>query len=314
LNEAGASQLMRAAPENLPELVAPLSVADFKAMVVAGKPHHMPGDPARAECQAALFDWDALIDGVRDGTFPVRDLRIYKDRAKLPNLLLKNDPAERAALIERLLAANASVILNHVQTHVPAIGRLCEAVAGQTREHISAAAIATSGDGGALKLHFDEYDIIVLQLDGAKKWEIYDDPVVNPVNGMSKQIDEKDRARALEIVLQPGDWLYVPAGWAHRCDTAAARSLHLGIMFYPFTAVRAIELLMRAMIADPSDRAPLRFDENEAEATEAKLRERLLGRIQAMSLQELIRLHQAGSDPRSIPQSDQTLDQDETSP
>ena len=245
-----------------------------------------------------LLDWNPRVDGVRDGTFPARDMRIYRDRAELPRLFLKDEPAERSALIERLLAANASIIINRVQAHVPAIARLCEAVAGETRDHVSAAAIATSGEGGALKLHWDEYDIIILQVDGAKKWEVYGNPVVNPVYGLAKKISEPDVPPALEIVLQPGDWLYVPAGWAHRCDTAAARSLHLGIMFYPFTAVRAIELVMSAMVADPDDRAPIRFDNVDADATAAKLRERLMNRIQALSIEELIRLHQAGSDPR----------------
>ena len=294
---------MMRAPENLSELVAPLSAADFRAMVEAGKPRHMPGNSSRVEPHNALLGWDALIEGVRDGTFPVRDLRIYRDRTRLPQLFVKGDPAERAALIERLLEANASVILNHVQVHVPAMKRLCEAVTSETRYHVSAAAIATSKEGGALTRHFDEYDIITLQVDGSKKWEIWDNPAVNPVHRMKRALDETDAPPAHEFVLQPGDWLYVPAGWAHRCDTAAPRSLHLGIMLYPFSAVRAIELMTRAMIADPDDRAPMRFDDDEAEAAEAKLRERLMGRIQAMSLDDLIRQHQAGPDPLTTPQS-----------
>lgn len=294
---------MAAPVETLAELVGPLSGSDFRNMFAARTPRHVPGDSARAERHAALLDWSTLVDGVRDGTFPARDMRIYRDRAELPRLFLKDDPAERGALIERLLAANASIILNRVQAHVPAIARLCEAVAGETRDHVSAAAIATSGEGGALKLHWDEYDIIILQVDGAKKWQVYGNPVVNPVYGLTKKIAEPDVPPALEIVLQPGDWLFVPAGWAHRCDTAAARSLHLGIMFYPFTAVRAIELMMRAMLADADDRAPMRFDMDDAEATEARLRARLTDRINAMPIDELIRLHQSGPDPRPTHES-----------
>jgi len=284
--------------DNLAELVAPLSVDDFRAMFAARKPLHVPGDSARAQRYAGLFDWDLLISGVRDGTFPASDLQLSRDRSKLPRMLLSKDSGERGDLVERLLAADASVIVNRVQATVPALGRLCEAVARETQDHVSAGAVATSGQGGALKVHWDEYDIIVLQVEGAKHWFVYGDPVINPVYGLNQRIDEERLGPALEVVLEPGDWLYVPAGWAHCCDTTSARSLHLGIMFYPLNAVRAVELVMDSMLANADDRAPLRFDKADASVTEAALRKLLVSRIEAMSIDELLRLHQAGPDPR----------------
>jgi len=284
--------------DTLEELVAPLSIDDFRAMFSARKPLHMPGDTTRAERYADLFNWNLLVGGVRDGTFPAGDLRLSRDRSNLPRIMLSKDPGERADLVERLLAANASVMVNYVQATVPALGKLCEAVARETRDHVSAVAIATTGPGGALKVHWDEYDIIVLQVEGAKHWRVYRDPVVNPVYGLNCKIDEERLVPALEVVLEPGDWLYVPAGWAHQCDTTSARSLHLGIMFYPFNAVRAVELVMDSMLADAHNRAPIRFDKADAAVTEAALRNLLVSRIEAMPIDELLRLHQAGPDPR----------------
>lgn len=278
---------------SLAELVAPLSPDAFRDLLAARTPRHIPGDPARASRHAALFDWDGLVGGMRDGVFPPRYTRIYRDRVKVPRLFLRDASADRAELIDRLLAADASIILNSAERFVPTLGRLCSAVAGETRDHVSAVAIATSGQGGALERHWDEYDIVVLQVDGAKKWSLYGEPVVNPVGAMDRTVADDGAPPVFEVVLQPGDWLYVPAGWQHQCDTHGARSLHLGVLLYPFSAVRAAELIAQAMIADPGDRAPLRFDLADASAAEAALRRRLIERIEKTPIEDLVRIHQS---------------------
>lgn len=282
---------------NLTELVAPLSAAEFADLLAARAPRHMPGAGGDGARYAALLDWDGLIGGVRDGRFPPRDVRLIRDRVKVPAMFLRDGASPRSEIVDKLLAADASIILNHAEQYVPALGALCAAIAGDTRDHVTAAAVATAGKGGALDLHYDAYDIIVLQVDGAKKWSIHADPVINPVYGMphARPADENAPA-AFEVVLRPGDWLFVPAGWRHRCDTQAARSLHLGVLLYPLTAARAVELILRNMIKAPGDRAPLRFDDEAAAATEAALREQIIARINAMPIGELVRLHQS-SDP-----------------
>ena len=283
---------------SLAELVAPLSTSEFDALLAAREPRHFPGT-GDASRFAALLDWDGLVDGVRQDAFPPRDLRLYRDRVKVPAMFLRDGASPRADLVDKLLAADASIILNRAEQHVPALGRLCAAIAGETRDHVSAAAVATSGDGGALDLHYDAYDIVVLQVDGAKKWSIHADPVVNPVYGMAYQPPADANARpAFEVVLQPGDRLFVPAGWRHCCDTQSARSLHLGILLYPFTAMRAVELILRDMLKTPADRAPLRFGDRDAAATEAALRQRLIERVTALPIDALVRLHQStGAQP-----------------
>lgn len=285
----------QAAPiADLADLVAPLSLDDFAALLAARTPLHLPGTPSDAARFAALLDWDGLVEGVREERFPARALRLYRRQVRMPAMFLRDAMSPRAEIVDKLLATDASIVLNAAERHVPALGRLCSAIARDTRDHISAAAFATTGKGSALELHYDEYDIVVLQVDGAKKWSIYADPVTNPVYGMLYQLPaDPDAQPAFDIVLHPGDRLYVPAGWRHCCDTQGGRSLHLGILLYPFTAVRAAELILRGMLETPDDRAPLRFGDDDAAATEAALRRRLMERIDAMPLDELVHLHQS---------------------
>ncbi len=283
---------------NLAELVAPLTATEFADLLAAREPRHLPGTGGDGTRYAALLDWDGLIEGVRNGSFPPRDLRLMRDRVKVPAMFLRDGASPRGEIVDKLLAADASIILNRAEQYIPALGRLCSAIAEETCDHVSTAAVATAGKGGALDLHYDAYDIVVLQVDGAKKWSIHADPVINPVYGMAHQPPADAHAPpAVEVVLQPGDRLFVPAGWRHRCDTQGERSLHLGILLYPFTAARAVELILRDMIATPADRAPLRFCDETAATTEAALRERIVARINAMPIDELVRLHQS-SDPQ----------------
>jgi ribosomal protein L16 Arg81 hydroxylase len=255
-----------------------------------------------------LLDWGGLIRLLHHGALPHRDLRLYRDRARVPPLFLRDAGPHRAEMIGRLLAADASIMLNRAEEHVPALGRLCAAVAEQTGDHVSAAVVATAGQGGALERHYDPYDIIVLQVDGSKRWVLYDDPAINPVPGMPKVRAREDIRPAMEFVLQPGDWLFVPAGYRHRCDTIGARSLHLGILFHPLTAVRALDLIVRDMLAASDDRAPLRFDPDAADAAEAALKQRLIDRIAGLSIDDLARRHRVTSVQRDTPAQDDRSD------
>lgn len=279
---------------DLAELIAPLRAAEFADLLAARVPRHQPGAGGDGRRYAALLDWNGLIDGVRNDQFPARDLSLLRDGVKVPPMFLRGGASPRSEVVDKLLAANASIILSRAEQYVPALRRLCSAIASGTRDHVSATAVATAGEGGALPLHYDHYDIVVLQVDGAKHWSIYGDPVINPVSGMTLQPPgDTMAAPAVEVVLTPGDWLFVPAGWRHRCDTKSARSLHLGILLYPLTATRAVELMLRDMLNTPDDRAPLRFDEAEAAATEAALRRTIIERVNAMSIDEIVRIHQS---------------------
>jgi|GEM_PF-3033195 len=275
----------------LAQLVAPLSAGDFRALLAARRPLHVPdGDNGR---YAALLDWDGLVGMMHADAVPHRDVRLYRDRVRVPPLFLRDAGAHRAELIDRLLAADASIMLNRAEEHVPALGQLCAEVAEQTGDHVSAAVVATAGQGGALERHYDPYDIVVLQVDGSKRWVLYENPEINPVPGMPKVRGRDDIEPAMEFVLHPGDWLFVPAGHHHRCDTIGARSLHIGILFHPLTTVRALELILRDLLEAPDDRAPLRFDPADAAGTEAALKRRLIDHIAALSIDDLSHRHRA---------------------
>ena len=268
---------------SLAALVTPLSADAFRALLEAREPHLAhAGDPSRF---AGLLDWDAAIAGLSDGTFPAEDIRLYRNRRKVPSLFVKVAPPARADLVRQMQSEDAGFIVNRVERRLPAIASLCAALAEETGDNVTAGLVATCGAGSALETHFDPYDLIVLQLDGAKRWEIFADPVANPVEGMHIFPSAPPADKVMTADLRPGDWLFVPAGYHHRCDNIDARSLHLSLMFSPLNLPRIADLLKHELLADPADRASLRS------AGEAEIKRALLERIEALSLDELRRRH-----------------------
>lgn len=74
--------------------------------------------------------------------------------------------------------------------------------------------ISYATDGGGVGAHFDSYDVFLLQAHGQRRWRIgrtQDKRLVPdvPLKILSNFIPEE------EMVLEPGDMLYLPPGWAH---------------------------------------------------------------------------------------------------
>lgn len=276
---------------SLSDLVAPLSVPEFKELLRQRNPRLIRG--AGAGRYAALLDWDGLMDAVLTGTYPAGKLRLTKQGASLPPLLYRSDEGPKVEVITRLMASGGSIIAYGIDPYVPAMGQLCAGISEQTGEHIVGSAIATTGSGGVLGLHYDDTDILIVQVEGIKRWMIEREPVINPVVGLRALPGEDEAGTLLDIELGPGDLLFLPGGYRHRCESRSARSLHLGFFFYPLTIPRTLDLLMRQTVQEDDTRRPWRFEEAERLAVEAALKQELVQRIDRLSLTELLSAHRA---------------------
>lgn len=100
-------------------------------------------------------------------------------------------------------------------------------IIGSTGADRSSACIAWTSTEG-FGVHWDDHDTIVVQLDGAKRWRIYGTTRPYPLYRDIEDPGEAPTEPVADLVLHPGDVLYVPRGaWHAVCADQGVRSLHV---------------------------------------------------------------------------------------
>jgi ribosomal protein L16 Arg81 hydroxylase len=114
--------------------------------------------------------------------------------------------------------------------------------------------LTPKGSQGSL-VHTDPHDVFVLQLSGRKKWKVYDF-----VKGASdKALSDRVGPPMLEVELEAGDMMYVPASMPHEALTNTDQSsMHISIGVFPFRWRDLMtQALNAAMDSDPRFAEPL---------------------------------------------------------
>lgn len=148
------------------------------------------------------------------------------------------DAAGFQALIDAHHALGWTVRIPDLRGLTPELAALVRALEALLHQPVEATAFWSRGDGAA-QVHYDEYDLIVIQLVGSKRWFVNEGPppLNNPWRGIAEGPPALDPHRVVEVAA--GDLIYVPCGTAHRVD-ALSDSLHLAIGFRPLTLRDAV--------------------------------------------------------------------------
>nr|WP_233604561.1 cupin domain-containing protein [Micromonospora sp. HM5-17] len=151
--------------------------------------------------------------------------------------------------------------------------------------------------------HYDTHDVFVLQVDGHKHWRIHEPVLPDPLErqpwgGRADEVAAvADGPPALDVVLAPGDALYLPRGWLHSAQARDEASLHLTVGVRALTRYTMVEALLDLAAEDRRLRAGLPFgidvadpDQVEPELTETveALRDWLL-RVDPAAVAERLR-------------------------
>ncbi|MET9607242.1 cupin domain-containing protein [Streptomyces sp. NPDC006512] len=126
------------------------------------------------------------------------------------------------------LADGASLVIDAIdQMHPP----VREAAVGlerffRTPVQVNAYASWTAEEG--FGTHWDDHDVVVLQLEGSKRWKIYGPTRQSPAWRDVEAPKAPTSEPIADIVLTAGDLLYLPRGWWHAVSAdQGTASLHL---------------------------------------------------------------------------------------
>ena len=154
--------------------------------------------------------------------------------------------------------------------------------------------VSWASDGGGVGPHTDSYDVFLLQLQGRRRWRIaapgdYRLQPDVPLKILTNFVPEQ------EWLLEPGDMLYLPPGWAHdgvaegECMTASAG------FRVPGRAELRTEVLQRMLDASEAPDPDVLYRDSRQPATDAP------GRIPE-AMHEFVKREVARwlADPRSM--------------
>ena len=123
----------------------------------------------------------------------------------------------------------ASIVLEGLDILDERLHALCTEIDNQLPcALINCEAFFSQKNNEAYAGHRDSDDVLVIQLEGAKRWRIHE-PQQRRYRGNSPLNEAQMGPLVQEVVMEPGDVLFVRAGVPHRCITESSYSLHLSL-------------------------------------------------------------------------------------
>jgi 50S ribosomal protein L16 3-hydroxylase len=143
----------------------------------------------------------------RDGV----EARLIVHQAK--GWTLRHSPVPRRAL-PRVDQPGWTLLVQGMDMHLDAAHELISRFRFVPDARLDDLMVSWASDGGGVGPHVDSYDVFLLQLQGRRRWRIA------PPGDQSLQADVplkilKHFVPQQEWLLEPGDMLYLPPGWAH---------------------------------------------------------------------------------------------------
>jgi hypothetical protein len=253
------------------ELVfAPATLDEFAAEHLDVKPFHAsrPDDPDRFRHLLSDEDVDRLVTtaGLRHPAFRmVVESRRLDWSSYTDDLPWSSGSFTDTADVAEVVAAfhqGATIVLQALHYYWLPLTKLCRALEHGLGERLQANAYYTPPSAQGLALHYDTHDVVLLQVSGTKRWQLYEPWFELPLPGQRRP-RESDHAPQVyrEYVTAPGSTLYIPRGWGHAATaTESEPSLHITLGVQTYTWIDALLDAVRDAAADKQFRRAVTQD------------------------------------------------------
>jgi ribosomal protein L16 Arg81 hydroxylase len=166
--------------------------------------------------------------------------------------------------IRESYTGGATLVLNALHRIHPALVRFCRELSEELGHATQCNAYVTPPGAQGFAAHHDTHDVFVLQVDGHKRWNVYEPllplPLTSqPSSGLTdgESLLPAGTEPVLSTVLGPGDALYLPRGYIHAAETNDDRSIHLTIGVLAATAYDLLHDVLALAADQPEFRRSL---------------------------------------------------------
>ncbi len=130
-------------------------------------------------------------------------------------------------ILEDYLSRGAALVLEGLDIVFPEINEFCAAIDAAKPSTLSNAVAFFSQRGAeAYRGHRDSQDVLVIHLAGQKKWRLHERQPPRRVE-LGELTPEKMGPLRKEVIMNPGDALFMKAGTPHQVETLSPYSLHM---------------------------------------------------------------------------------------
>jgi 50S ribosomal protein L16 3-hydroxylase len=126
---------------------------------------------------------------------------------------LRQGPLPRRAL-PRVDERGWTLLVQGLDTHLDSARELLSRFRFVPDARLDDLMVSWASDGGGVGPHLDSYDVFLLQVQGNRRWRIAPPGEHRLQAGVPLKIIENFKPEQ-EWLLEPGDMLYLPPGWAH---------------------------------------------------------------------------------------------------
>jgi lysine-specific demethylase/histidyl-hydroxylase NO66 len=213
---------------NLGQLIAPLAPASFFADYWQHRPYLVEGGSGRLAGLLSSRDVGRLLyfGGIRapQGMLLVKSGRHYDQ----PWTRLDGTPHPEK--VRAAWGAGYTVIVNGLHRLWQPAALLVACLEEELHHSVNVNLYFSPPGSQGFTPHFDPMDVFILQLEGAKTWEIRERVPPSSATGEAATVPaDRLPPLVLETELRAGSVLYLPRGFVHAARTTETASLHLTV-------------------------------------------------------------------------------------
>ena len=175
---------------------------------------------------AALDHFIASAD-LRDGMV---DLTSQRSQISRDTYVDENGRVSRVAIVEEYMRG-ATIILPHLHDSMANLEEFCRSLEEVFCCHVQTNIYLTPPGNQGFPPHYDNHDVFVMQISGAKAWRLYGTPVETPYRGERFELGHHQAGEPTEtFTLEAGDCVYLPRGMMHDAENVGDEpSLHITV-------------------------------------------------------------------------------------
>lgn len=294
------------APVNLQQVLQPISLQGFFGEYWGKQFFYQQSDKSRFK---ELLPWPALNEILESHRLDHPRLRLAKDGETVPASKIINHehgrrdisvPRIRAEELTNQLREGATLIVDAIDETYGPLKQFVLQLEKTFRERIQVNAYVGWGTTKGFDLHWDDHDVLIMQIDGRKAWKIYGETRKWPLY-RDKVLDFPAPEKPIwEATLESGDFLYIPRGWWHVATAIGEPTLHLTFGINNRNGIHFLNWVEDCLIEEELFRMDLpQFEDLEVRRAHSKrLKEKLLEIWDDNLLERFLHSRDAKVEPR----------------